>query len=537
MCGIDTANVILEKLKKITNTNPHFRIQAIDDNPQNILLHYDCILVHFLRDIYESSDPKDVKDLIIDLLEEDAPIFKRLAIHLINYHYSELKNLFWDLPVNPLNIYGLRHEIYMLLKDHFTSFNDEEVEKLIIWIEDYDYYVPEEYKDNVKEKEIKEAIRKLKWLNAVKESENTEIQQAYLKYKKKYPEELEHPDFDTWFERLKGIEESYSKELYEKSNQEIAEYLNEHEQKEVSSILDDSGISLKECVKNNPDQFKRNLKPFSNVSRMNQHELLNGLLEALRDGKDFEWDEILDYIKSIIDDESFWKDEYSEINYRDWIIARIADIIQEKTKNDENPFKLKLLSSVSTILIKLEENNDSELYPMGDIVTSVLNSPKGKIYIAILNFSLSYARLYKKDDDEKWCDSIKFCIEKKLDNPPVELSFVLAEYLRFVYYIDKNWIIENIDKIFSDEHWEETFAGYIIYHANPIDEEIYKLVKDKGYYDKAIKTDFEDKAVTKSLVYQICSAYLFEYENLTDEDSLILKLIQREDPDQLYEIV
>lgn len=536
LCGIDTANVILKKLKKITASNPHFRIQAIDDNPQNILLDYDCIIVHFLRDIYEASNPKDLRGLIIDLLTEDAPIFKRLGIHLVNYYYSELKDLFWDLHINPLNIKGSRHEIYMLLKDHFTSFNNEEVEKLINWIEDYDYYVPEEYKDNAEEKEIRKAIGKLKWLDAVKESENTKIQEEYLKNKKKYPEKLEHPDFDTRFRRLRGIKKSCPKDIYKKSNQELVEFLNTHEQKKVH-LTDDSRFSIKECVKNNPDKFTRNLKPFLNVSRMNQHELLDGLFEALRDGEDFEWDEILDYIQNIIDDDAFWEEEYSEFNYRDWIIARIADIIEEKTRNDDNPFKMELLSKVSTVIIKLAGKSDSELYPMGDIVTSVLNSPKGKIYLAMLNFSLSYARLYRKDDEDKWYDSIKLCIEKKLDNPPVELLVVLAEYLRFICYIDKNWIIKNIDKIFSDVYWEETFTGYIIYHVNPFYEEIYKLVKNKGYYDKAIKTDFEDKEVVKSLVYQICSAYFFEYENLTDEDSLIFKLIQREDPVQLSGIV
>lgn len=537
LCGIGTANVILEKLRKVTNSNPNFSISAIDDNQQNLLLHYDCIIVHFLRDIYESADPRDVKVLITDLLKEDAPIFKKLAIHLINYHYSELKNLFWELPTNPLNNdWRLRHEIYILLKNHFLSFNDDEVEKLINWIEDYDYHVPEEYEDNDEEKEIAEAYEKLRWLDAVKGSENTKIKQTYLKYKKKYPEEMEHPDFDIWSGRLRGIEKSCPEELYKKSNQKIAEYLNDHEQKEVH-LIDDSRISIKECIKNNPAKFTQNLEPFLNVSRINQHELLDGLLETLRDKKDFEWNEILDFIESIIDDGAFWKEEYSRFNYRDWIIARIADIVETKTRNDDNPFKTGLLSQVSRILIKLAENTDSELYQMEDIVTSVLNSPKGKIYIAMINFLLSYARLYKKDDEEKWYVSIKLCIEKELDNPSLEFLVVLAEYLRFIYYIDKNWVIENIDKIFGDKYWEETFSGYLIYHTNPIYEEIYNLVKEKGYYDKAIDTNFNDKKVSESLVYQICSAYLFGYENLTDNDGLILKLIQKDDPIQLSEIV
>ncbi|AXV37950.1 MAG: hypothetical protein CIT01_06925 [Methanobacterium sp. BRmetb2] len=539
LCGIEAANVALGKIKEITDFNPQFEVSAIDDHPQNMFPDdYNCQLVHFVRDIYDSLNPQDINDLLKNLINEKALIFKKLAIHTINHHYTELKDLFWDWNGNPLNS-EIRHEVYMLLKVHFSSFDDSEIRKLIAWIKDVKYYIPDEYKDNQKEKDKREAIAKLKWLNSIKESKNEKIQEIYKRYKKIYPKEIKHPDFDVWHGETIVLIPKKPKKLCEKPNKEIAEYLNASQQEnEILPIFTEEGSyeSFTECASSNPNKFSKDLEPLLNIPRKNQHELFDGLLNALRNGKHFEWEEILDFIEKIIDSETFWKEKYSNFNYRDWIISTIADIINEKTKNDNYPFKKELLPKISDILIKLADKTDSELYLVDDIVTSVLNSPRGKIYYAMVNFSLSYARLYKEDYIEKWCDSIKQYIEKNLNNPPIELSVVLSEYLPFIFYLDKNWAIQNIDRIFCYKNWEDAFSGYI-YHSNPIYEEIYEILKEKGYYEKAINTNFKDKITSENLVYQLCSAYLFDCENLDGENSLIHKLIQKKDPALLSEIV
>ena len=538
-CGIEAANVALGKIKEITDFNPRFRVSAIDDHPQNLFPDdYNCQLVHFVRDICESLDPQDITDLLKNLVNEKAPIFKRLAIHAINHHYAELKDLFWGWNGNPLDD-EIRHEVYMLLKVHFSSFDDNEIKKLIDWIETIEYYIPVEYRDNQKEKDKSEAFAKLKWLNAIKESENGKIKQLYQKYKKIYPEKIEHPDFGVWHGETVKLIPKEPKKLCEKPNIEIAEYLNVAQQEnEILPLFTEDGSyeSFTECASSNPIKFSKDLEPFLNISRKSQHELFNGLFNALRNGKNFEWDEILEFIEKIIDSKTFWEEEHSNFNYRDWIISSIADMIYEKTKKDDHPFKKELLPKVSEILIKLAEKNDSELYLTDDIVTDVLNSPRGRIYYAMVNFSLSYARLYKESYIEKWHDHIKQYIENNLDDPSIELSVVLSEHLPYLFYLDKNWAIQNIDRIFCDKNWENAFTGYI-YHSNPLYEEIYEILKEKGYYEKAINTDFKDKSADKNLVYQLCSAYLFDYENLDDEDSPIRKLIEKKDPSLLSEIV
>lgn len=74
LCSVETADIILKKLKKITNLYPNFSIRAIEDNQQNIL-DYNSLIVHFLRDIFEFSEPKYIKAIISNLMEENASIF------------------------------------------------------------------------------------------------------------------------------------------------------------------------------------------------------------------------------------------------------------------------------------------------------------------------------------------------------------------------------------------------------------------------------------------------------------------------------
>jgi vacuolar-type H+-ATPase subunit F/Vma7 len=525
LCGIESANVALEKIKEIVDLDPQFSVAAIENHEQDSFPdEYNCLLVRFVRDIYESADPQDIEDLIIDLIENEAPILKRLAIHTINHHYEELKNLFWDLKCNPLSIYGLRHEIYTLLKTHVVSFNDKEIQILIGWIENID--IPEGLKDNESE-----AYFKLIWINAVKESKNKKIQILYKKYIKIYPKKIEHPDFYAWHGPILNIIPTKPKKLCEKSNNEIADFLNSiNQENELLPEFSKDGTygSFGKCAETNPIKFSKDLQPFLKIPRKNQHELLEGLLEALRVDQNFEWEEILKFIINIIDSKSFWNEKYSNFNYRDWIISTIADIIEYKSKNDSIPFKKELLPKISEILIKLANKTDSELYPMEDVVISVLNSPMGKIYHAMINFSLS--------NEDQWHTFIKPLIEKDLDNPSIELSVVLGQYLPHLFVFDKKWIIQNIDRIFHEKTWPNAFSAYI-YRPNPIYEGIYKLLKEKGYYEKAINTDFNNEMISKNLVYQICSAYLFEHEYHNNKNSLICKLIQKQDRTQLSEIV
>lgn len=543
LCGIKSVNIALTKIKTITQKLPYeFQIAAVDDHHQNIFPDdYHCQMVHLIRDFLHFSNPKNIKNTLMNLIGEKNPIFKRIAIEAIDFYYDyedddgKLKELFWNWDGNPLEIDGSRHEIFVLLISHYSSFTETENQKLVDWIKNCNYYIPERSEYN--ETELRSYLM-LKWLEAVKESDNREIQQLYQYCKKIYPDEIENPDFDSYIGKSGFLEPKEPLEICDKSNKDIADYLIQTcSGNPISDFVEDEiHGSLKICVKNNPNKFSNDLKPFLNVSRMNQYNILFGLWGAWKDGKFFEWDELLEFILKIIRNDSFWEDQFDDINYRDWIISEIADLIEIRTVNDDKPLKRDSIPKVCEILIILVNNTKTVRNDQDELVSSVINSPKGKIFMAMITFSLSYARRFKSKSQKRWLNPIKDVFTQTLEDPSVtEFYVILGLYLPNILYLDEKWFKENINYIFSEFNFKNVLNAYL--HQSKVHEVIYKALRKNGVLEKSIYTDFGDSRLNDNLVYHICTAYVYDIENISDNKSLINKLINNRNPDQLSAII
>src|SRR5659263_624646 len=186
--GIEAAEIALNKIITITNEDKsqfdNIWIPTIEDHPQTHFSdRYECQLVYFVRDMFELSEATRIETKINNLLREEHPIFKRIALHTINYHYKDLNQLFWNWINNPLDENMLKHELYKLLKVNCSSFSKEQIRKVIVWIE-------------------------------------------YKEYQDINPAELDHPGFSYWVESWTGTTSPIEKvELLNKSNEDTVEYL------------------------------------------------------------------------------------------------------------------------------------------------------------------------------------------------------------------------------------------------------------------------------------------------------------------------
>ena len=552
LCGTEAAEIALNKILTITNEdNTRFNniwIPTIEEHSQTHFTdRYECQLVHFVRDMFELSEPNQIKAEINNIIKEEHPIFKRIALHTINYHYRDLNELFWDWKDNPLDEISLEHELYELLKVNCSSFTKKHTKKVLGWIESKDCYVPAEIKD-AKEREKSLAYCKKKWLSAILDSKYPDVLSSYEKYQKINSAELHHPGFPFW--REGGISWGTISPITEdkllQSNKEIAEYLvtYKEEQEGGKQFVDGVSESLRNSVSENPEKFTNDMTPFLTVQRTYQHALLWGLLEAWRAKKDFAWDGILNFTSQIIESDEFWNEKYEEgsWNYRNWIVSQIADLIKEGTKYDNHVFDAELLPHAEKILLILVERTESDLSDMGDIVTSVLNSSKGKIFSAMMNYSLRCARLFRKEQGDRWVEAIKEDFDKRLNRevePSLEFSVILGEYLANLYYLDEKWVRSNINRIFpkdDDAHWEAAFTGYL-FNSSTVYTKLYSLLGENGHYAKGLGTRFSDHHTTERLVQHICLGYIEGWEKLDDDKSLITRLIKNGNVNHLSAIV
>jgi hypothetical protein len=536
LCSIKAARIAIEKMKIIIKEDKskfdNMWIPTIEGHSQTISPErYECQLVHFVRDMFEFSEPHKIKEEIDKLLKEEHSIFKRIAIHIINYHYKDLNELFWQLKGNPLEDKLLKHELYELLKNNCSVFTNEQITKVLNWIEsNKNYYIPKDEDEDQVNKMI--AYQKKEWLSALLETKNRDILSSYEKYNNINPAELDHPGFVFWMETKVGYKNSVARdEIFTKTNEEIAGYF-----KGTEDLFD----SFKNYVSENPEKFTNNIKPFSNIPRIYQYALLWGLNEAWSTKKHINWQVVFDFIFNLIKSDDFWNENYEGDNYRNLIISQIAEVIEKGTKDDNHAFSPEFLSKAEEILLLLAKKTESD-FTYGDLITSILISTKGKIFSAMINYSLRYARLYKREED-KWVRSVKEDFTKRLDRkiePSLEFSLILGGYLPSIYWLDKKWVSDNINKIFpinNDTHWKAAFTGYLSY-SSTIYGDIYLLLRENGHYAKAIKTDFDDPYITKLFVQHICIGYLEDGEKLEDKKSLIFQLLENKNIKQILEIV
>jgi len=552
LCDIEAAKIAINKIKSIVKEDKSqfniIWIPTIEDHPQiSFPDRYECQLVQFVRDMFVHSEPVKIKEDINTLLKEEHSIFKRIALYIINYHYKELNELFWNWEVNPFDEGFLKHELYELLKNNCTNFSKKQIKNILRWIESKKYYIRDEIKGDKKNIELVTAYKKREWLSALIETKDPDAITSYEKYEKINPVEIDHPGFDFWSEGLVGTISPIEKiELLDKSNVEIAKYFFNYKEERGWKKPSKEGLldTFRKCVSENPNKFADDMKPFLSVQRSFQYTLLLGLTEAWRANKDFVWDNIFNFIRKIINSVEFWNIKYDERNdnYRNWIISQVANLIEDGTKDDNHAFVAELLPQVEKILLLLVEKTKSDLFEMNDLVTSVLNSPKGQIFSAMINYSLRSARLFKREQEERWVKVIKEDFDKRLNRKvesSLEFSLTLGKYLANLVYLDKKWLIDNINRILlkdNDTHWEAAFIGYLFY-SSVVYKDLYFLLRKNGHYTKALQSEFSDTHITERLVQHICIGYLEDWEKLDDNTSLISELIENKNVNQLSAIV
>lgn len=573
LCGVEAVNIALKQIQNIIaeHVGRFTMLQGIETAPAEELLGYEELLVHFTCSLLRLAESDSIAETVEELLQKSHDIFRRIALHAITHHYEDLKQLFWEWQGNPLEDTLLKPELYRLLQTNCRAFDESEIEQILQWIESEQDMVSSE-DDETRSKQ--EAYRKREWLSALMETENKKIVSVYHKYEQINPAKLKHPGLLVWTVSWEGrTSPTTIEDLSDMSNVQIAQFLNDFKQERASGpgVPTEDGLAemLEEYVALNPQRFVNDLQPFQGVRNFYQYWILRGFLKAWRDKREFDWTKLLDFIHQLVSSERFWVEHHATGygGHSQWIFA-VADLIEEGTKDGEYAFDVKLLPLAEKILLILMEKVGLRPSTFERISYAVVNSDRGQVFSAMVNYALQFARVHGADQADRWPQTIKADFTKRLDRkvePSFEFSFTLGMYLRYLLYLDEAWLIDNIDRIFpkQDEyHWHMAFSGYLLY-SRPLSEAIYSLLKEHGHYGKALNSDFcnrqidarvlpdpnvvyldsqqmdltIDRVVRKKLVSDICLGWMEGFETLEDESSLIYQLVNSDNPPLLSTLI
>lgn len=551
LCGVDGARLAMRKMDEVISISKSQFSRAVlptlEDSPQILFPdRHECQLVYLVRETLNKADSEKARSIVIELLAKKHEIFKRIAVYAVNSRFSMFKDIFWNWIGNPLEEYGLHHEVYELLRTNCLSFSAEQIEKVLTWIEDETIVFSDETKKNEELVKRLTAYSKKEWLSALLQTNNPVILEAYQRYSEIYPKEMEHPGFTVWYGPVEIVGEPapFENKLVEKTNKEIADYLLQLTHKEKTDYLERPEASFKRTVRENAVKFSQDMLPFLSISPSDQYALISGLLEAWKANVDFPWDELLNFVDHMIGEQKFWEQKYeSKSNYRNWIVGVMAELIEEGTRDDRRAFDAQLLPLAEKILFTLARNAESDIVDIVDVVTSVLNSTRGKIFSAMTNLSLRAARLSKKEKGKRWRQEIEDYFTEGLarvnEFNSIEFSVIIGEYLPQFSYLDDKWVSDNINRIFPKEnehYWTVAFTGYL-FHSSQLFKDLYQLLRNNSHYSKALETKFKDSIGTQRTVQHIGIAYLSGLESLNDTESLISQMLKRKNPDQLLELV
>ncbi len=559
LCGVEAAQIALERIRTLVDQGAYLfdfieRIEAelLDDSQQR----YAELLVSFICRMFRLASPETIAETVKSLLKEGVAaehdyqdgkgspaIFGRIALNAITHHYDHLKRLFWEWEGNPIEERELTPEVYQLIQTHRLNFDEGEIEQILHWIESRQYEAM--FAENDEERTKVVARYKREWLTALVETGNEKVIASYRHYEQINPVKIEHPGF-SHLTKIGGEEISpiTGMELSEMPNIEIARYLNDFREKGGLADPTERGLSekLEECAKANSQRFTDDLQPFQDVRNRYQHSILSGLLNAWRDKREFDWGALLEFIQQILSSEQFWTEHSEEpFNYRNRIISTTADLIAEGTSDDKCAFETQFLPLAEKILMILAEKVEPSASTPKDFRLIVLDSVMSSVFLAMVHYALRYARINNIKQGSRWPQAIREDFTKRLDRsvaPSFEFFFTLGNYLPNLLYLDKEWVVDNIDRIFSQQdesHWEAAFSGYLF--CSLISEYLYSLLKKYGHYQKALNTDFADRRLLGRLIEHVCTGWIEDDETLNDETSLIYQLVNSDNPKLLSEMV
>ncbi len=514
------------------------------------LEHAERILTFILKEVLAAkarANRDETSEILDRFLSRDYPypLFKRLVIFIASGDWDKYKEYFFkSIDLEEINVFegaDYQAELSALLKGNFNKFNADEKRIVKMIIEKGPERVSPEDPQGYK------AYWKQKWLSLLKD--DPDFAPLFEEQKKLSGLEKEKFTFGTEFRVSRGLGLSplSTEEILRITNDELALKMKEFRSEKKWEGMTVAGFSntLKDAVTADPKKFVEDLNPFEEVGFIYIYKIMDGLKDAWKGKKDFNWVKVFRFATLYINKGQFWrddfvveKDEWLGGATHEWVTGIIAEFIEEGTRDDSWAFSEDHFDKAKEIIFYLlrEPEEDKEIT---DYVTHTLNTPCGKLISSLVNLVLRIARVNDKKGiktEPRWSEEYKKKFDDILTKKIIEAYTSLGRFLPNLYYLDKNWVVEKIEQISTEKgskYWEAFMDGY--FSLEMVYDELYVLMKPHCQY--GLSYNFRDKRNQEHLVQHICIGYLRDHERINDSNSLFQKIIDEWKPDQIKEII
>lgn len=540
VCGIEVIQPAIKKLQDLITLDEtlfnNITIPTIETSDQTFFPEkYECQLIYFIRDVLERVSPKESLPIVKDFLSKDHSIYIRVAFHTINSQFHFFKGLLWKFEQNPLEEYEYKHELYELLKAHVREFTFQEISQLLSWIGTISMKAATEYTEEQRKQFI--VYQQKEWVTAIEASEDRRIQELKAKLDVINPSPIEHAGMVSWSSGIIGTSSPLRQEEIiemdiKKFIQHFIDFSTEPKKFIGPSIegLMDVFVSV---VYEHPENYNHHCDSIIAAPTYVQYSWIFGLYKSWNEKKlTFDTIEIFKTVSEIIQKESFWKDNNESLtnNNANGFLRWLISFIEAGIQDEAHLFEMGSFHLIKGILLSIYHNDTSPINDMSELIMTMLNNSRGKIYSALFHYSYRIAQVEKRTV-ELWDHDISIIIkreiEQKADNP--FLFFSLGQFLPQIHYLDENWFNANFDDFFptgSSINCESSLGGYFFFHNNPQRQYLIRF-QLAGVLVRALDYEFSsiEKEVIKIMIRQICIGYTNEVDGFSLKDELLNKIL------------
>lgn len=546
--GFNPLNIFEEKLKRVLRESDKNQDlasiiwrPAIEDHEQNS--DYDNkaknVLVETIRDFLQDIEDRDLstEKRIQEYLESNFYLFKRIALNHLNQTWPEYKSLVSKIAHPDFFKSYCKHEYYKLLETHFDDFEEHLQNKILSIIEEFTEYSDEKYR----EEQI--ASNKLGWLTAIKNSSNQKARDLYRKNIEITGNEPSHPSFPFYMESGVVIDESpYSvSELASLSTEDLIKTLNDFdEEKSNFNGPNKRGLadSFKQFLDTQPDEVTKNLDGFLELKDFYLFEIIRHFRNNIEDDNKKRLTKALEFCETVIEErKDLFEASFSKT------LKEINRFLVEVTRSDEivtSPQEFDLIESIITGQLALIENDKSSISGTKSRLTKAINTLKGKVLEALINYALLRCRLYEKNNDDHtkvWKD-LQSHFDKELKSERVNYvtTAIYAKYLPNLLYLNNYWVEQNLSVLFSlDKKRELWLAAIDGYGYSKYLNIVFDFLIDTNQFEKILEAYDNDE-----IEYRIFQKYVqsVAIHYIVNEDSKGLEvLFERGRDDELADLV
>ncbi len=525
---------------------------AIEDHSQNRTRgRPENVFVKAYRDSlrgYLSQDSVSGCDYIGEMLKSPYQTIRRIAIYTISQNFQAC-NKYLEKLISPSYLHSnFRHEMWHLFNLNYLGFDVEQKKttlELIGSIVRFD----EDEKLLVGATAYNQAI----WFAAIQEKGSKELG-LYKNAVAIAKAEPDHPDFSSYFSTTWGGQNSpYSiEDLAILSIDELVETLVTYKGSRGWKEPGIEGLvnAVQQLIKESPLYFYTNLSKFLGLDVAYTYSVIEAYRSLWNEKSQLPWDDIWNYLLKfcieVINKEGFWSEKNSEkredfVANRHWIVTSIGRLIEDGVKSDAHSIDEKYHDEIELLLGLLLKNQEgSEFEIDSDAMSISINSPRGHCIEALINFTLRSCRLADEKNNKNHIDAWEHFQHyyddelKRPDQGEYEFATLVTSYLPNFSYMSNDWVFNNLDLIFDQTNhlkWLCSMQGYS--HVGVVYKEIYDYLSKHGDLLLALDDEKISDSVKEKVVQNIVVAYINDF----DEQELIHKLIQRNNVNELHNLI